>query len=91
MLFQIEEFEVETKNFPLPKSGTTQIWKYGQPFDRPSKSVVAAPKKKVNVPGAPARGKENAKPATADGRFMSIMTLTPYMNKWVIKGNNFDR
>ncbi|CAG5089000.1 Oidioi.mRNA.OKI2018_I69.PAR.g12044.t1.cds [Oikopleura dioica] len=85
MLFQIEEFEVETKNFPLPKSGTTKIWKYGQPFDRPSKSVVAAPKKKVNVPGAPARGKENAKPATADGRFMSIMTLTPYMNKWVIK------
>jgi len=90
MLFQVEDFEVEKKSFPVPK--TLKGWRYGDAFEKPAKSV-SAPKKKVAVPGATgvARGKENAKPQTADGRYMSVMTLTPYMNKWCIKGFLFYR
>lgn len=85
MLFQVEEFEVEKKSYPVPQP--LKNWKFGDKFDKPAKSA-SAPKKKVAVPGATtvARGKENAKPQTADGRYMSVMTLTPYMNKWCIKG-----
>ena len=35
---------------------------------------------------APAAGKENTKPSGTSGRYVAIQTLTPYMNKWTIKG-----
>ena len=90
MLFQVEEFEVAKKKYPVPQP--LKGWKYGDAFDKPKKTVSAA-KKKMPVPGATAvpRGKENARPQTADGRYMSVMTLTPYMNKWCIKGLWFSR
>ena len=31
-------------------------------------------------------GKENTKPSGSSGRYVAIQTLTPYMNKWTIKG-----
>ena len=60
------------------------MWKYS------GQDVAQEIKKETNFPkntGGGQTNKENM-PKIEGGRYMAIQALTPYMNKWTIKGKN---
>jgi len=65
---------IHTADEVSSKLGTPSPWKIGDP--------VPAGLLKKAIPS----GKENTKPSGSSGRYVAIQTLTPYMNKWTIKG-----
>ena len=60
------------------KLGQPKPWKVGD-------AVPGGATANNKTTAAPS-GKENAKPQGGQARFVAIQTLTPYMNKWTIKG-----
>ena len=61
------------------------MWKYS------GQDVTQEIKKETNFPkntGGGQTNKENM-PKIEGGRYMAIQALTPYMNKWTIKGKNW--
>ena len=60
--------------------GNPQAWK------NDGKSVIKAEKENRNA-GNAGRGKPKPNLPSGQDRFVAIASLTPYMNKWTIKGN----
>lgn len=74
-ILQIEGFEIvkQPEEVQNKKIGNPTVWKYSG----------GELKMETNFPKS--ENKEN-KPAPEGGRYMAIQALTPYMNKWTIKG-----
>ena len=61
--------------------GNPQAWK------NDGKSAIKAEKENRNA-GNAGRGKPKPNLPSGQDRFVAIASLTPYMNKWTIKGNS---
>lgn len=79
-ILQIESFDIiqQPAEVQNKKLGNPTVWKF----------TGEALSMETNFPKKTGSGanKENNKPMPEGGRYMAIQALTPYMNKWTIKG-----